>query len=149
MQRIDFLVKESKKDLRTDSFRLEKVEINHEPIQIKKEESRRQENQQPAVSDNLEFFTGFAWCQVLIFKSWIEASDKLVKMQAEKGDGAIEMSSLYVDVHEEIFTNLFKSRLYASNLGRMINASMLMMKNWQNLTYSSSSDNTNNSNKNK
>lgn len=94
-------------------------------------EARRQ-----ALSGRLEFFTGFAWCQALIFKSWVEASDRLMRSHSEAGQDR-EVSSLYIDIHEEIFTNLFKSQLYASNVGRMVNASMVMLKNWKALSHSS------------
>ncbi|MDE1764808.1 MAG: hypothetical protein KGI27_00900 [Thaumarchaeota archaeon] len=149
MQRIDFLLKENKKDQRTDSFKLETAKINRKQIQAKPEKLHTQENQQISVSNDLEFVTGLAWCQALLFKSWIEAFDKLIKTREEKRGDALEISSLYVDIHEEVFTNLFKSQLYTSNLGRMINASMLMMKNWQNHASSSSSDNAGCLNKNK
>src|SRR5574337_1398551 len=147
MQRIDFLIKENKKDIK-NGF-LETINLKHETIQVKPEAPSVQENQQLAVPNNLEFFTGFAWCQSLLFKSWIEASDRLEKIRAERVDDATEISSLYVDVHEEVFTNLFKSQLYASSLGRMINASMLIMKNWQNLACGSDPGNAGYPNQNK
>lgn len=149
MQRIDFLLKENKKDFKVDSLRPEAIKIKHEQAQSKPEEKGMQENTPDVVAGKFEFFTGLAWCQTLLYKSWIEASDKLVKLRAERVDDTAEISSLYVDVHEDVFTNLFKSQLYASNLGKMINASMLMMKNWQNPTSSSNSDNARCLNKNK
>lgn len=132
MQRVDFLNKENEKDIRIQSFETEVSQKKHEPIQTKSEEnSMGQENQQVVVSDRLEFFTRLTCCQALLFKSWVEASDKLIKkIQIEKENRkSSDIPSLYIDIHEEIFTNLFKSPEYASNFGRMINASMSIMKN--------------------
>ncbi len=131
MQRIDFLVKGNEKDTRTDSL-IEKMEERQAPLLSESHESLVKKGQKTVLLDKFDFFTGFAWCQALIFKSWLEASDKLVRLQSEMVEKK-EISSLYVDVHEEVFTNLFKSQLYASSLGRMINASMLILKNWQTL----------------
>jgi hypothetical protein len=145
MQRVDFLNKENEKDIRIRSFETEVSQKKHEPIQTKsKEDLVEQENQQVVTANRLEFYTRFACCQVLLFKSWIEASDKLIKkIQTEKkNQKSSEISSLYVDIHEEVFTGLFKSPEYASNLGRMINASMLMIKNYNNIfSHNPDSDN--------
>ncbi|MDE1826951.1 MAG: hypothetical protein KGH99_02820 [Thaumarchaeota archaeon] len=150
MQRVDFLNKDNEKDIRIQSFRTKIPQKKHESIQTQSEENLSEREKQAAVADRSEFFTAFAYCQALIFKSWIEASDKLVKrMQAEKGQESSEIPSLYVDIHEEIFTTLFKSPEYASNLGRMINASMLVMKNWQILSKNNSDSKNDYSNKNK
>ncbi|MGI0065298.1 MAG: poly(R)-hydroxyalkanoic acid synthase subunit PhaE, partial [Nitrosotalea sp.] len=120
------------KDIRIQSFETEISQKKHEPIQTKSEEnSTKQENQQAVMSDRLEFFTRLTCCQALLFKSWVEASNKLIKkIQIEKGNRkSPDIPSLYINIHEEVFTNLFKSPEYASNLGKMINASMSIMKN--------------------
>ncbi len=132
MQRAEYLNNDNEKDIRVKSFKTELSQKIREPIQTKlKKDSSEQESQ--IMTSRLEFFTGYACCQALIFKSWVEASDKLIKkIQTEKGNQEnLGIPSLYVDIHEDVFTNLFKSSEYASNLGRMINASMLIMKNWQ------------------
>lgn len=141
MQRADFLVKENEKDDRTGSLLLGTVKINREPIQDERY-PHVQEAQNPVPAEKLDYFTGIAWCQALLFGSWIEASGKIMKIQKERGKDACKTSSLFVDVHDDVFTNLFKSQLFASNLGKMINGSMLMVKNWQNLLRSFSLDST-------
>lgn len=92
----------------------------------------QEQNSLKVIASSMEFFRSFTYCQTLLWKSWLEASDKLTKQIRIGGENS-EISSVYVDIHEEIFTNLFKSPEYASNLGRMINASMIMMKNWKTL----------------
>lgn len=143
MQRVDFLNKENEKDVKIQTNETRTLQKKYELAQTKSEEkSIKQKEQQIVTSDKLEFFTRFACCQVLLFKSWVEASDKLMKkVQVEKTDqGNIDIQSLYVDIHEEIFTNLFKSPEYASNLGRMINASMSLIKNYNILVNNLNSD---------
>ena len=136
MQRVDFLNKDNEKDIEIKSLR-SRYHKNHESIQTQLEENLDEhEKQSPLVRDRLEFFTSFTCCQAMIFKSWIEAYDKLIKkIQVEKESERSDIPLLYVDIHEEIFSNLFKSTEYASNLGRMINSSMLMMKRWQILAH--------------
>ncbi len=143
MQRVDFLNKENEKDLKIQTNETKTLQKKYEFVQTKSEkEPIEQKEQQLVTSDKLEFCTRFAYCQVLLFKSWVEASDKLMKkVQAEKMDQRnIDIQSLYVDIHEEIFTNLFKSPEYASNLGRMVNASMNMIKNYNILVNNFNSD---------
>ena len=133
MQRADLLTGENKKDEKLDSQVLGigtgEQYVNGEPQGSFPKEGYGEQ----VFSGRLDFFAGVAWCQALIFRSWIEASDKLMKLQSGKVSGR-EIPTLYVDVHEEVFTTLFKSQSYASNLGRAINASMVMLKNWKNLT---------------
>lgn len=144
MQRVDFVNKENEEDIRIGSFETRISQENYEPIQTKLEKNlAEQENQLVGTADRLEFFTRFTCCQALLFKSWVEASDKLMKkIQEEKeNQKSSEIPSLYVDIHEEVFTNLFKSPEYASNLGGMINASMWMMKNYNIFARNPDSDN--------
>lgn len=151
MQRVDFQNKDNKKNIGIQSFRTKISQKKHESIQTQSEENLSEHEKQAAVADRSEFFTAFAYCQALIFKSWIEASDKLIKkIQAKKEDReSSEIPSLYIDIHEEIFTTLFKSSEYAANLGRLINSSMLIMKNWQILSKNSPDSKKDYSNKNK
>jgi hypothetical protein len=140
---MDFLNKENEKNIEIQTNDTRTLQKKYEFVQTKsEEESVKQKEQQIVTSDRLEFFTRFACCQTLLFKSWVEASDKLMKkVQAEKIDQKnADIQSLYVDIHEEIFTNLFKSPEYASNLGGMINASMVMIKNYNVLVNSLNSD---------
>lgn len=123
-QTLDFPKLENKNDYSFDEA--------HNKVDMESVEDVQRQNSVKVIASSMEFFRSFAYCQTLLCKSWLEASDKLTKkVRAEKEN--LEISSAYVDVHEEVFTNLFKSSEYASNLGRMINASMIMMKNWKTL----------------
>lgn len=115
----------------------------HNKVDIKPVGTTPEQDSLKIIANGMDFFMGFTYCQTLLCKSWLEASSKLAKkIQAEKENS--EIPSAYVEVHEEVFTNLFKSPEYASNLGRMINASMTMMKNWKILAQNSSESNDNN-----
>lgn len=95
-------------------------------------ETHHQQNSTPMMEPGLEFFTRFTYCQTLLFKSWIEASDQVAKkLPSVKRDSknSKEIYALYIKTYEETFTNLFKSPEYASNLGKMINASMVLIRN--------------------
>lgn len=126
---MDFPKLENKNDSSLDSIR--------NKVDVESVGAAQEQDSLKMIASSMEFFMSFAYCQTLLCKSWLEASDKLTKeVRAEKEHS--EIPSAYVDVHEEIFTNLFKSPEYASNLGRMINASMMMMKNWKILAQNSS-----------
>lgn len=121
-QTLDFPKLENKVDSSLDE--------NHNKVDMVSVGVMQEQNSSKVIASSMEFFRSFAYCQTLLWKSWLEASDKLTK-KIRIGEENSEISSVYVDIHEEIFTNLFKSPEYASNLGRMINASMIMMKNWK------------------
>jgi hypothetical protein len=119
---------------RNDNFSLDCI---HNKADTESALDAQEQDSLRMIASSVEFFRSFVYCQTLLCKSWLEASDKLTKkVQIEKEN--LDISSAYVDVHEEIFTTLFKSPEYASNLGRMINASMVMMKNWKILAQNSS-----------
>lgn len=143
MQRADFLIKDNKEEKMADTSLPETAELNNWSAKTGQDLHAREDQQ----SGRPEFFTGLVWCQALLIKSWIDAYGRMTRMQKE-GDYE-EISSLYVDVHEDVFTELFKSQLYASNLGRMINGSMLMMKSWKGLLRSSSLGSTSYQGRNK
>lgn len=100
-------------------------------------ETSSQQNSTTMMEPGFEFFTRFTYCQALLFKSWIEASDQVTKKLSTVKRGSKnskEISTLYIKIHEEIFTNLFKSPEYASNLGKMINASMSLIRNYKTIS---------------
>lgn len=123
-QTLDFPKLENKTDSSFDEI--------HNKVDMGSVETIQEQNSLKVIASSMEFFRSFAYCQTLLCKSWLEASDKLTN-KVRVGEENSEISSVYVDIHEEIFTSLFKSPEYASNLGRMINASMIMMKNWKTL----------------
>ena len=132
-QTLNFLKLENKNDGSLDDV--------HNKVDMESMGFVQEQDSLKMISSSMDFFMSFAYCQILLCKSWLEALDKLTKkIQKEKENS--EISSVYVDVHEEIFTNLFKSPEYASNLGRMINASMITMKNWKILAQNSSDSKT-------
>lgn len=76
-------------------------------------------------ANGLEFFTRFAYCQALLYKAWVEASDslanKLTKSSNPNNDSN-ELTSLYIDTFEETFTSLFRSPQFAWNMGKLLNS---------------------------
>lgn len=100
-----------------------------------------QQNSTTRIEPELEFFTRFTYCQTLLFKSWVEASDQVSKkLPTVKSGLKNSISTLYIKIYEETFTNLFKSPEYASNLGKMINASMALIRNYNIASEKNNSD---------
>lgn len=107
------------------------IELEDKKIDKISIETSNQQNSTTRVEPELEFFTRFTYCQTLLFKSWVEASDQVSKkLPTVKSDSKNSISTLYIKTYEETFTNLFKSPEYASNLGKMINASMVLIRNY-------------------
>ena len=92
-------------------------------------------NEQNAIdattTNGFEFFTRFAYCQALLYKAWVEASDELankVPKSMNRHANSKEATSLYIDTFEETFTNLFRSPQFVSNLGKLLNCFMEHIK---------------------
>ncbi len=82
-------------------------------------------------TNGFEFFTRFAYCQALLYKAWVEASDELankVPKSMNHHANSKETTSLYIDTFEETFTNLFRSPQFVSNLGKLLNSLMEHIK---------------------
>lgn len=107
----------------TDRYRLLNVakELKQNEIESSDEKSKIDD----AVLKGLEFFNTAAYCQTMLCKAWLEASDKLVKkmkvLDNEHGNSA-DIKSLYIDTFEETFTSLFRSPEYAIGISRMVNS---------------------------
>ena len=114
-----------------DDFKPTKTIVDNKKID-RDSETQHQKNSTTMMEPGLEFFTRFTYGQALLFKSWVEASDQVAKkLPAVKRDSknSKEIYTLYIKTYEETFTNLFKSPEYASNLGKMIDASMALIRN--------------------
>ncbi len=85
-----------------------------------------------AAANGFELFTRFAYCQSLLYKAWVEASDELARNLAKSVNHdhniSKEITSLYIDTFEETFTSLFRSPEFASNLGKLLNSLMGCIK---------------------
>jgi hypothetical protein len=94
-------------------------------------EAHFKQNSTIMTKPEVEFLTRFTYCQAMLFKSWVEASDQIAKkLPTIKKDSKNSIPALYIKICEETFTSLFKSSEYASNLGKMINASMSLIRNY-------------------
>jgi len=91
-----------------------------------------------ATANGFELFTRFAYCQALLYKAWVEASDELASKVTKSIDldhnNSKELTSLYIDTFEKVFTNLFKSPEFASNLGKLLNSLMECIKEKDNVS---------------
>lgn len=85
-----------------------------------------------AATNGFEFFTRLAYCQALLYKSWVETADELASNVAKSANpsnnNSKELTSLYIDAFEEKFTDLFRSPEFASNLGKLLNCLMVCIK---------------------
>jgi hypothetical protein len=89
-------------------------------------------NADPATSNGFELFTRFAYCQALLYKAWVEASDKVANEMTRVGEQDNKDSnviSLYVDTFEDVFTNLFRSPEFSLNASKLLNSLMEYSKN--------------------
>lgn len=83
-------------------------------------------------ANGLEFVTRFAYCQVLLYKAWVEASDVLANKltnSSHPNNDSSELTSLYIDTFEETFTSLFRSPQFAWNIGKLLNSLIENIKN--------------------
>ena len=119
----------------TNDFKpTETIGVDDKKIDRNSAETSHRQNSITMMEPGFEFFTRFTYCQALLFKSWVEASDQVAKKLPDvKRDSknSKEISTLHIKIYEETFTNLFKSPEYASNLGKMINASMSLIRNYK------------------
>ncbi len=86
----------------------------------------------PVTTNVFELFTRFAYCQALLYKAWVEASDKVASEMTRVGEQIStnsNISSLYIDTFEDAFTNLFRSPEFALNAGKLLNSLMEYTKN--------------------
>lgn len=91
-------------------------------------------------ANGFEFFTRFAYCQALLYKAWVEASDRLASKMTEStnhernNNSKEELTSLYIDTFEEIYTDLLRSPEFASSLGKLLNSLMGCIKETDNVS---------------
>lgn len=71
-----------------------------------------------------ELFSRFAYHQMLLYKAYIEASEKAAGKIGKIARNDSNVNSLYIDIFEETFTNMFKSNEYSANLGKLMNSLM-------------------------
>ncbi len=95
-------------------------------------------NMDTATGSGFELLTRFAYCQALLYKAWVEASDKLAGKVTESVNHDLnnskELASLYIDTFEETFTDLFRSPEFASNLARLLNSLTECIKQKDNIS---------------
>lgn len=109
---------------------LDQEEIEKTPIA----KNLADDNFTKIVTSGFEVFIGISCCQSMLYKTWLDASDQVsskIQGLAETGITQERISSLHIEVCDDVFTSLFKSSEYASNLGRMINSAMNYMVAWK------------------
>lgn len=79
------------------------------------------------VASGLELLKRVGYCQALLYKAWVEASDevagKLRNISNDSGSSK-ELLPLYVNTFEEKFTNLFRSPEFSLNVSRILTSLM-------------------------
>ncbi len=118
------------------SHKMDKIlsKADHENIvkETKLIENSNENNNDKITSSGFEFFTRLSYCQAMLYKTWVESSDKASSiLSLTKSDNKKEITSLHIGIYEDAFTNLFKSSEYASNLGKLLNSAMDYVKVWK------------------
>lgn len=90
-----------------------------------------------AGANGFEFFTRLVYCQALLYKTWAETSDELAQMTKSidpNPHDSKKRTSLYINIFEEKFTNLFRSPEFASNMGKLLNSLLECIKEKDNIS---------------
>ena len=91
-----------------------------------------------ATANGFELFTRFTYCEALLYKAWVEASDtladKVTKSINRDLNNSKDHTSLYIDTFEETFTDLFRSPEFASNLSKLLDSLMEIIKEKDNIS---------------
>jgi hypothetical protein len=75
------------------------------------------------VASGLEFLKRVGYCQALLYKAWVEASDEVarkVRNISNDAGNSKELLPLYVNTFEEKFTNLFRSPEFSLNVSKIL-----------------------------
>ncbi|MEM2760862.1 MAG: hypothetical protein QXU32_11080 [Nitrososphaerales archaeon] len=82
-------------------------------------------------SNGTEVLTRFAYCQALLYKAWVDASDEIadkLTKSTNKNKNPKDLTALYIETFETRFTELFRTPEFMSNLSRLLDSLMEQMK---------------------